>query len=193
MSKVNFEQFKQVATGIRMHGNGFIQLNLPGNARMHIWPEHHVGQQKVYTGWHNHRFSFISRVICGQLLHKQFDVVPDPVGNYQKYQAVIRNEEDTELVPYGGSFYSLENVQQFEMAAGSRYTFHKAKFHESQGHGLTATIMQKIDSDDSIVPIVLCRKGQKPDNDFDRYQIPVDKLWQEVEKVFHIHNEIYLP
>lgn len=193
MSKVNFQQLKLVASGIRMHGNGFIQLNLPNNSRLHVWPEHPVGQQKVYTGWHNHKFSFNSRVICGTLLHKQFDLVQDNDGKYNLYTAVVRDKEDTELVLYTDQRYSLSNTQQFNMAAGSQYTFNKGMFHESQGVGLTATIMTKTESDDTIKPIVLCPIYQKPDNDFNRYQLSEEVLWENVEKVFNLVGDIYLP
>jgi hypothetical protein len=37
----------------RVHGNGFIQLDLPDGKRLHVWDED-IPRQKVNTSMHDH-------------------------------------------------------------------------------------------------------------------------------------------
>lgn len=183
--EISFSQLLALGNIPRVHGNGFIQLDLPLGYRLHIWPEEKLDTQKVYTGWHNHRFGFKSTVLVGTLHHIQYGaVIKDNLnGEYQLYKAVVRNKEDTELIISSSGFYKFTDRQSFLLSKGSSYDFLPLKWHESNGIGLTATIMKKTETIDA-EPLVACPKNTKPDNNFQRYQFDVNQLWKFISDVF---------
>lgn len=176
----------------RVHGNGFIQINLPFENRLHIWPDIPFETQKVYTGIHNHRFSLESRIVLGTLVHKQFDLAQTVDGAYQLYQAIPREGEDTKMELYGTGRFIVQEEQTFLLHKGSSYTFPYGKFHESFGIDLTATVMKKTGSHPKVVPMVACEYGKVPDNDYNRYQITPEQIWPTVERVFKQINHIII-
>jgi len=190
---IDFEDLYISSNVPRVHGNGFIQLDIPGSPghRINIWPEQKLQTQKVYTGIHNHKFSFKSKVLLGTLIHKQFEnIVLDDNGDCNIYKAAPRDNEDTQLVLASSHLFKLTNPQTFKMTAGSEYEFLAGKFHDSNGCGLTATLMEKTSIDKSIDVIVVCPKDKEPDNDFNRYQFGEKVLWPIIENAFKQIKEI---
>ena len=189
MKQLTFDDLYFSGNIPRVHGNGFVQLDIPGSNthRLHIWPEKKLDTQKVYTGIHNHKFSFKSKVLLGKLVHLQYeDLVRDNFnGEWNIYTTVPRDREDKGLVLATSDLFKLVNPQKFEMSAGSEYEFKAGKFHDSYGVGLTATLMNKGDVED-IQVIVTCPKDKEPDNDFNRYQFEEKILWDIIEQVFKI-------
>lgn len=171
----------------RVHGNGFIQLDVPGSDvhRIHIWPEQKLQTQKVYTGIHNHKFSLKSKVLLGKLIHTQFeDLIEDENGDYKIYKTVPRDREDKGLILASPHLFKFTNPQTFQMTAGSEYEFMYGKFHDSNGSGLTVTLMEKTTVNESIEVIVTCPKHREPDNEFNRYQFSEKVLWPIIEDAF---------
>ena len=181
---LTFKDLLELKTVPRVHGNGFIQIDLPEDRRLHIWPDEKLETQKVYTGIHNHRFSFESQVLLGTLHHTQFRVVQLPGGEYQLYKTIPRDREDKGLSLFSEDYFSLENPQDFYLSVGSRYNFPYRAFHDSRGIGLTATLMRKTFVDEDMEVLVLCPRDKTPDNEFGKYKIPQEKIWPIVKKVF---------
>ncbi len=188
----------------RVHGNGFLQLNLnaEGTRRLHIW-DCSLPRQVVATPIHDHVFAMRSTVILGMLEHTELEAVSAFRGGmrpatHRVYRAKqIEGTQNTELVPDDG-LVRLETVQRLILHAGSIYTFPAGALHTSYNgldlHGFsgtaplprdqtTATIMEKIEAPPTYGrPRVLCEIGQEPDNDFNRDGHDPAMLWGLIEK-----------
>lgn len=168
----------------RVHGNGFIQLDLnqDGSKRLHVWHDN-IPRQKVATPIHDHVFNLRSTVLCGTLIHEELKVVSTiGTGTHRVFRA--EQEEGTQntvLVPDEGEVM-LDVEQRLVLNPGSIYTFPAGKLHQTDHIGLTATIMEKsFDPETEVVgygrPRVLVPVDQKPDNDFKRDEFDPATLW----------------
>lgn len=170
----------------RIHGNGFIQVDLGKDFRLHVWhPD--LPRQKVSTPIHNHCFSFNSRVIVGAIEHREFEVVN--VGRYtgdnvlyHKYRTKKRHLEDTILVKETNACYTAESKKQMQVIrAGKVYTFERGRYHTTFTlHGTAATIMERFNVGSDINPTVLCLADEEPDNDFHRYNVMDEKKLEQI-------------
>lgn len=157
----------------RVHGNGFIQLEMTKRIRLHVWPE--VGQelksQKVYTGIHTHRFNFRSAVIKGSLVHREYHFQPAKDGAYRLYTPT--SNERLEATGRVGNMVVRKTIALVE---GQEYTFAAGLFHETLSGG-AVTLMEKTDQFD--IPVyVACPVDKEPDNIFDRDEDNTDRtLW----------------
>lgn len=180
---ITFDKLKESGTVPRLHGNGFIQIDLPdGRHRLDIWPKTPLQAQTVNTGIHNHKFSFHSKILFGTLYHITFKKNPDPTGEYNVYRVIHTKTENTILVKASDRRYALQQTGSYALAAGSSYVFAAGEFHQSENNSLVVTLMSKTNMKE-ISALVLCQFDKKPDNDFSRY---VDEkiLWGEIKKAF---------
>ena len=181
--KFNFEHVRQNGSGIRLHGNGFIQIDMPDKTRLHIWdPDLSVRAQSVSTQIHDHRFSFESECIFGVLHHKPYEEVFDGI-RYNVYSPRMRHDEDT-ILEDSGIDITIEPTLSRLISRGERYQFEFGEFHETKYDDLAITLMTKTHLEKNWIPRVLCKEDQKPDNSFDRYQYPDQTLWMIVREVF---------
>ena len=58
----------------RQHGNGFFQLDLYNEYRLHVWDPAYPLPQKVATPIHDHRFAFESLVLYGTQKHVTYNI-----------------------------------------------------------------------------------------------------------------------
>jgi hypothetical protein len=184
ITSITYEQLRRSGEVPRLHGNGFIQLNLAGtNERLHIWPDDGVKAQSVSTPIHDHVYSFKSRILLGTLSHLVYRTSFSNNGAYRLYQAEPRAQEDTILVPISGSRCNLILEEEHVLEQGDAYSFKAFEFHESRGSGLTATVMRKTVVFDGKARVV-CPADKNPDNDFNRYSVDQNLLWTYIKKVF---------
>lgn len=181
----------------RLHGNGFIQLDLPNGDRLHIWHPA-LPRQNTSTQIHNHKFSFRSEVLCGKLTHIHYKLetnVEDFANGeiYNLYHPVVREKEDTVLeLSNANAVFKFHPLQMLVLTEGSSYDFSYAEFHETKAQGFTATIVHKELVVKNFIPSVACRVGSVPDNDFGRYQFEEKELWKYVKMLFAQLYEINL-
>lgn len=160
----------------RLHGNGFIQVDIAPNLRLDVWAEELAGlAQKISTPIHDHRFSFRSTVLLGRLRHTVYQVAPrfrtfpPPVMTHQLWEARPRQGEDTVLQPTG-SYVNLSVQEVLEIPAGQTYEFRALWFHRSDP--LTPTVVTLL-TKTGVVPGAVGRVavplGVVPDNEFIRY------------------------
>lgn len=181
---LNFEKVLQTGSGIRLHGNGFIQIDMPDKTRLHIWdPSLLARAQSVSTQIHDHRFSFESESIFGVLIHQPYVEKYDGV-RYDVYHPRMRHDEDTTLEDSGLDI-SIEPLLPQSISRGERYQFEFGEFHETRYDDLAITLMTKTHVSKRWTPRVLCRQEQNPDNSFDRYQYSDKILWGIVRQAFH--------
>ena len=168
----------------RVHGNGFVQLDLTDRQRLHIWGDPRIPRQSIPSTIHDHTFSFTSKVYVGQIVHREITLFPTPyaTGAYEMYQAVTNKGEDTRLIK-GEQRYDAIITAERLLRVGDTYTFEARKFHETIAPWLCVTV---IDKDGPTLaqggpnPNVLVPFGLEPDNTFDRYQTRSDFLWEVI-------------
>lgn len=167
----------------RVHPNGFIQLDLGKDMRLHVWPhDERVSGQRVRTSIHDHIFSMRSHVLIGQMVNKEFRFEPAETGDHQIYRAVYRAAADSVLEPTGiYGMVALHSEQPVHV--GEYYSFAAFEFHDTVTHGFTATLMKKERVFHGLQPRALCPRGQDPDNDFRRGDVTEAVLWEHIERV----------
>lgn len=180
----------------RVHGNGFIQLDLnaEGTRRLHVW-HHLIPRQVVATPIHDHVFDLRSEVLCGTLIHEELQPIPVGIGEeggtHRIYRA--RQEEGTQntiLVPDEGTV-RLDVEQRLVLGARSLYTFPAWRLHQTDHEDWTATVMEKVNApSDYGRPRVLVPVGSEPDNDFKRDGFDPNLLWPFIDGALALARKV---
>jgi hypothetical protein len=192
---INLAEVRALGHKPRVHGNGFIQLDLTKRSRLHVFGDKRIPRQKVPTPIHDHVFTFESRVIVGRLINVIYEFIEmgsqSPTAEFRIYSAQTREGDDTILVPTDTYGYVTPVQTDMVMAAtvmgGNKYTMPSYWFHDSVApDGPTATIITKhgmTQRDGGGAPRVLVPRGQEPDNEFNRHHVAdEDKLWRIIEQ-----------
>ena len=165
-------------TKIRVHGNGFLQLDIDKDTRLHFWGDPRIPKQKVDSGWHDHTFTFFSSVLKGQLKHISYKVVSDPCGGFEGYRATPREGSDTKLEKVGRRF-NLYVDEMLTINEGESYGFAQFKTHYSTTDKPTITLMKKMpEAKGMSFPVVYCPVGLEPDNTFNRHGFDQELLYR---------------
>ncbi|RWF33779.1 hypothetical protein [Mesorhizobium sp.] len=185
---ITFDEIRKQGSGIRVHGNGFIQVDLPDNKRVNVWGHPAIPRQNVATQLHDHRFDFYSFVLRGAMVNATYNAyVPHPATNlpatHDVYTPQAREGEDTVLVKLGEPLRVVP-YHAHVYPAGESYRLPAGMIHETFVNQPTATLMLK--GDVRPIPVrVFCPIGKKPDNDFVRHQAMAEAdLWEIVRDVF---------
>lgn len=175
---------------LRLHQNGFIQLDLlADNFRLHIWSPNMPKAQDPRTPIHNHTFDFSSQVLVGELVHQEYEWIPERsrIGEIVDQDIICElftGAGDYEhLVPTGvmGTYHEGERLV---IQPGYTYAFQHGKYHDSWADKLTATIMHKTAVHQiAMATVVVPLAEGGPDNDFRRDQYPQETLMPFVARV----------
>jgi hypothetical protein len=160
---------------IRLHGNGFIQVDIDPDTRLHVWwPKALPKAQHSPTPIHNHTYSFSSHVVKGHLTNLEYRLFPG--DDYRVLRAVTRDGQDTRL-DEGGMTTSAGVKTYRTYGPGDTYEWAAGAFHESRpATEIVITVMRKTAVGAAIGPHVLCPKHVEPDNVFNRYTYAPDLL-----------------
>lgn len=170
---------------ITLHGLGFVQVQLEGSQRLHVWhPELPRRTCFEHSAIHDHRFDFVSRVLIGEQRNIEYADLWGADGEFVMYL------HEGPRTPRGGRPWTPDGrtnmvvTDDFTVSAGSTYNQRAYKYHrtEPQGNGKVATIMQKF-GEYSRGAHSTCRFGIEPDTDFDRFQWSPARLWEVVTDV----------
>lgn len=171
----------------RVHGNGFIQLDLTDRVRLHVWGDSRIPRQRVETPIHDHTFGFTSLVLGGRL--RQLSYVVDASGAWRKFvphRATVRKGEDTVLSPAGDPVSLRPDMMRSQLlTAGGTYSMRPGEIHETLPQGIAVSVIVKDGpslAQGGSSPTVYVPLGWSPDNDFDRYAAPQDLLWQIIQE-----------
>lgn len=167
----------------RVHNNGFIQLDVTDDVRLHVWGDPRIPRQKTYTPIHDHVFKLKSRILVGRLINLRYDIIPTQYGDYTIYQAECRYGHDTELKPTEiKCCVSTRYAELIQVNTRNReYYMPACEFHETVATGPAASLIKKEQSAffETAKPRVLVPLNSEPDNEFDRYTAaPEETLWQ---------------
>lgn len=185
---INLSAVRATGSRPRVHGNGFIQLDLTDRSRLHIWGDERIPRQKVATPIHDHVFGFESTVIIGRVVNVVYDVEPTPHGDYRVYYPAMREGHDTALEP--SHLTVLAQADRVDMVSWNsrfrKYTIRVREVHETFApDGPAATIIIKDDVTQAqgalVPPRVLVPIFTQPDNEFDRHSFDEDLLWRITE------------
>lgn len=184
---LNIERIKSYAVGPpRVHGNGFIQIDLNIDARINVWGHPRIPRQIVASQIHNHRFSFRSVVLCGALVQQMWNQGLHGTLDMDAYQPQVREGEDTILILNG--FVRMEMGMTSHLLEGDSYEMIRYAFHETFVNQPTITFMEKTAPGPEAATVLL-PPGKKPDNDFNRHHVmPEADLWQIVSEVIDYHG-----
>lgn len=169
---------------ISLHGLGFIQVQLQGGQRLHVWhPDLPRRRCFLHSAIHNHRFGFESHVLVGRQININYHPVSatEDEATHRLYlhegprtanggrpwtpnAEVVMVEESRDVIDAGWVYRMLP------------YDFHRT---EPGGDGRVATLMIKR-GEGSAGAMSSCRIGIEPDTDFDRFQLSPAELWAYV-------------
>jgi hypothetical protein len=170
---------------ITLHGLGFVQVQLQGNQRLHVWhPELPRRACFEHSAIHDHRFNFTSRVIVGTQINHEFDMVCHDAGEFVLYlhEGARTAGGGRPWTPDGRG--DMVHRRTHSVIAGGEYLCQAYDYHRTEpgGNGRVATIMTKINEHPAGAHST-CTYGVQPDTDFDRFQWPPAKLWEVVSDV----------
>lgn len=170
---------------ITLHGLGFVQVQLEGNQRLHVWhPELPRRTCFEHSSIHDHRFDFHSRVLVGEQCNFEYEAIPDPEGDHILYlhEGARTACGGRPWVPDGR--VRMWSANPFTVMAGMNYSQKAYHYHRTVpgGNGKVATIMQKF-GEYSRGAHSSCLAGVKPDDEFDRFQWSPTQLWEIVADV----------
>jgi hypothetical protein len=170
---------------ITLHGLGFVQVQLEGNQRLHVWhPELPRRTCFEHSAIHDHRFDFQSRVLIGEQCNFEYRAEPDPEGEYRLYlhEGARTACGGRPWVPDGR--VHMVSINSFYVPTGMNYKQKAYHYHRTLpgGDGRVATIMQKL-GEYSRGAHSSCLVSVAPDDQFDRYQWSPAKLWEVVTDV----------
>lgn len=170
---------------ITLHGLGFIQIQLEGEQRLHVWhPD--LPRRSCFrdSAIHDHRFGFLSRVLVGEQINIVYDHEKSDDGQYVAY-----SHEGQRSVNGGRPWNPDGRIQLTEhyrqtTRAGSIYKMEPYVYHQTEpgGNGKVATIMHKY-VEYTAGAHSTCTVGVQPDADFNRFQLSRAELWKYVEDV----------
>ena len=179
MNVPTYNELRESGNQPRVHGNGFLQLDLPDGRRLHVWDDM-LPRQKVSSSIHDHAFGFKSTILCGNLTNVIYTLMPHPCGDYDVLTPQRREgTEDTKLAPTGERVV-LREVYRYTYKKDWTYHMIPLVFHDTLYKGLTATIIEKTVRMD-VEPRILIPHGESPDNEFDRTEFDPDDLWPFVK------------
>lgn len=170
---------------ISLHGLGFIQVQLQGDLRLHVWhPDLPRRSCFEHSAIHNHRFRFESLVLVGTQINIKYSATPLQPATHTLYR------HDGERQAGGGRPWTPDGdvhmlkTARHEIPAGTIYRMQAYDFHRTEpgGNGKVATIMQKLSQGDDGAHSA-CEIGIEPDSDFDRFQLTPLQLWMYVIEV----------
>ena len=185
---INLGLLRKEGARPRVHGNGFIQLDLDERNRLHIWGDPEIPRQKVSTPIHDHVFGFDSVLVVGRLINIRYDWCPRVWGNMEVYEAECLEGNDTKLTGTEEYGYAQPTGVEIVEWTSRKWQYHMFPFvfHESVATEPTATIIKKdgptAAQQIGVAPRVLVPRRCVPDNTFDRHSFDEDMLWRIIER-----------
>lgn len=169
---------------ISLHGLGFIQVQLQGGQRLHVWhPDLPRRSCFEFSAIHNHRFDFTSTVLVGTQINIDYGDIPEGAYHNVTPTHVLYLHEGARSANGGRPWTPngkahMSELERTEINAGSSYQMKAYRFHRTEpgGDGKVATIMTKGQEGPKGAQSS-CLIGIEPDTDFDRFQLSPAQLW----------------
>jgi hypothetical protein len=177
---------------ITLHGLGFVQIQLEGNQRLHVWhPELPRRTCIEHSAIHNHRFDFDfdSTILVGEQINIEYADLPSTSAAFIRETHELYLHEGARTARGGRPWVpngrvDMRQTYRSVIPAGSTYRMKAYDFHRTEpgGDGKVATIMKK-GWEGKVGAQSSCVIGIEPDVDFDRFQWLSAQLWEVVSDV----------
>lgn len=175
--------FTPTAETISLHGLGFIQVKLPANRRLHVWhPDLPRRKCYHYSSVHNHRFSFRSTVLIGTQVNRRWGVEiahPDENANDRLISHNGPRSDKGGRLSREVAHCHLHLLGTERWRPGESYLMEQLAYHDTPNDGIVVTLMEKL-TEGGIHACTVIHRDATFDQDFDRFQLPPDRLWQFV-------------
>ena len=149
---------------------------------MHVWhPDLPRRSCYEHSAIHNHRFSFVSRVLKGTQFNQRCDIEVVKPGT-GTHKLISHNGPRTSLGSRESYPVADVNVIKREMESytpGQEYYMPAMHYHHTPCTGIVVTLMTKIEETDLHATSV-CKTGIEFDYGFDRFQFSPEKLFEYV-------------
>jgi hypothetical protein len=181
----------------RVHGNGFIQLDVHDTLRLHFWGHPEIPRAVPTTPIHDHVFSFTSEVVMGSIMNINYTIKDNPHGLYAVYKASpVKLGENGWGIEPTGEVCDLVHLDHIVYRAGARYFMPKDVLHETnfQEWAVTAvfkhgpTLAQNPDGAKPRIMVPRCTPLNNY-NGFDRNSHEPNKLWGIIEEI--VSHQLY--
>ena len=195
------------ANNIRLHGNGYIQYDLPGwvrsgglqaALRLNVWVSG-LPQQEVPTPIHSHTYSYHSDVLMGVLRHNPFRLKEG--DGYSIYRGTS-DARGIDRRLWTGDATDADQGESEYYQAGQGYDFSAGAFHTAEPLVMPCvTVVRKVAVGVAHGPFILCpadtisREDEitsKALPDWNRRQLPPDELWAVLLSVLN-GSGLYIP
>lgn len=177
---------KSAGSKARIHGNGFIQLDITPDVRLHFWGHDKIPyRQKVKTTLHDHRWSFISYVLKGKLLNRIFWADPSAPSWAFRYRVWVPNPEKLYSLIPTNERVEIGQVGAQIIKASESYSMKIGQIHESEPLEPSVTLLIKTEVDEDRLPRVFVPDGVEPDTEFDRFCVEPYKLFEIMDEIIH--------
>ncbi len=192
--KLTYEELRQSGNIPRIHPNGFIQLDLEKNLRLHVWPTERLIAPAVDLPLHDHTFGFNSFVVKGSLGNIIYDIERSDAGAYHLYHVMPYAATGTSspLQKQEGA-YDIRKTNEFWIDAGHAYHMDPFIFHETAIKEPSVTVIRIIPFDTSRPARVLCPATETPGPAFKRDAIAPDILWEYIKEALETSPHTTLP
>jgi hypothetical protein len=173
--------FSPTKEQISLHGLGFIQVKLPANRRLHVWhPDLPRRDCYARSSIHNHRFAFRSTVLVGQQVNRRFDVISVDgerwTGTHDRISHDGPRSERGGRQSYVAGQVVADALPDEIYGPGDSYEMPMLQYHETPNSGVVVTFMTKL-CEGAIHASSLIERGHRFHEEFDRFQLPEDRLW----------------
>jgi hypothetical protein len=155
--------------------------------RIHIWHESLVkpgirGRGDV----HNHRFSFVSQVLCGAIDNQTVHVELNERGHFDLYEVENARAAHGRTGNHDGRCVVVARASAIagrpELThAGQSYEFPRGAFHCSRFIGTTVTLVTKFDQRDERARI-LCPHGEELVHAFGGHELDIDAVLRDAAR-----------
>ena len=175
---------------ITLHGLGFVQVQLEGNQRLHVWhPELPRRACFESSAIHNHRFDFDSRILVGEQINIEFADLPSTSAAFIRETHELYLHEGARTAGGGRPWQpngrvDMRQTSRAVIQAGMTYHMKAYDFHRTEpgGDGKVVTLLKK-GWEGKKGAQSSCIIGIQPNTDFDRYQWSPAQLWEIVADV----------
>ena len=164
----------------RFHGNGFVQLYLTDEYRLHVFDPLLLEGLVENATIHDHRWDMRSTVLLGSVRHVMYYAYPAGDGPWSIYLANPDPKRPLERALPGR--YKVTEIGNHTLKAGSAYDFRRRWFHESGAEELTMTIIKK-GNDDGAPARVIAPWDETPDHAFAAQPDEAD-LWASIHEAY---------
>lgn len=176
------EFLRQHCYDIHAFGLGFIQIKLDYGPRVHLYTRR-VSQTTEPEDVHDHRYGFTSTVIQGRLVNELWNVIQDPLGEFELTQVTCK--PGVEGTPEPLFNCRLERIAKHVVLPGpayeGRYKMERDTFHRVAADEGTITLLTR-DKPTKEFASVARRRDASAVCPFSANTFTVGELWSIYEK-----------